>query len=101
MKLFQKNNGSFVCKNCGKEVSKHPSSSRDHCNYCLYSLHVDINPGDRANNCLGLMRPVGLDIRNGKTQIVYECQKCNKRHKNIVAPDDNQELIISLSSKIY
>ena len=37
----------FVCENCGKEVKKLGYSCRNHCPECLYSKHVDKNPGDR------------------------------------------------------
>lgn len=45
------------------------------------------------------MRPIGLKIKNGKTQIVFECNRCGERGMNIAAPDDNEDLIIDLSTK--
>ncbi len=96
--MFIKNNQSFTCINCGKKVTAHPTSSRDHCNHCLYGLHVDIEPGDRANNCKGVLEPVSLLIKKDKTQIVYKCQKCGAVKNNIVAPDDNEILLIELST---
>ena len=59
MKKFNMIDESFVCENCGKEIKPLEYSARDHCNYCLYSKHVDIFPGDRANNCKGLLKPIG------------------------------------------
>lgn len=100
MKKFTKNNENFICIHCGKEVEKHPTSSRDHCNYCLYSLHVDIFPGDRANTCRGVLRPIDIKTSNGKTQIVYQCAKCGEIENNIVASDDNEEEILMLTNKI-
>ena len=92
--MFIKNDNSFVCVNCGKTVGKLKYTSRDHCNYCLYSLHVDIYPGDRANDCKGLLKPVNVTIdgKKGK-QIVYKCKKCGATVKNIVALDDNEDEI--------
>lgn len=98
--MFLENNQSFVCTQCGRKVEKHPSSSRNHCNYCLTSLHVDNEPGDRANECRGVLNPIGLEIKEGKTQIVYECEKCGVRGKNIVAPDDNEDILVELSTKV-
>lgn len=95
--MFIQNNQGFECEHCHKQVAPHETSSRNHCTYCLYSKHVDIEPGDRANDCHGLMRPTGLEIKNGKTQIIFECEKCGKQGKNIVASDDNQDLVIALS----
>ncbi len=42
--MFVKKDEEFICKNCGKEIKKLKYTSRDHCNYCLHSLHVDITP---------------------------------------------------------
>ena len=53
-KRFTKNDSGFVCANCGREVPPLGYSSRNHCPYCLCSLHVDVNPGDRAADCGGI-----------------------------------------------
>ena len=45
--MFLKNDNEFICVNCGKRIEKLKYTSRDHCNYCLFSLHVDVTPGDR------------------------------------------------------
>ena len=50
----------FVCDNCGKMVNKLNYTARDHCPFCLYSKHVDINPGDRLNKCRGLLKPIDI-----------------------------------------
>ena len=95
---FTKNNEAFTCAACGREVSLHPSSSRDHCNHCLTGLHVDLFPGDRLNECGGRLLPVGIQTRNRKTRIVYRCDTCHARVFAPVAPDDNAELLASLYS---
>lgn len=89
----------FICENCNKEVSKSNYTARDHCPYCLYSKHVDINPGDRLNTCHGLLEPIGIEKFRDTYKIVYRCEKCNQLHKNIMANDDNMDLIINLSVK--
>ena len=94
MKLFTKNDDSFICENCNKEVKELNYSSRDHCNYCLYSKHVDINPGDRQNTWL---KPIGIEKYKDTYKIIYECERCKEIHKNIMATDDNMDLIIELS----
>lgn len=99
MKLFTKNDNSFVCENCKKEVTALNYTSRDHCNYCLYSKHIDINPGDRLNTCMGLLKPIGIEKYKDTYKIIYRCEKCKKEHKNIMAKDDDMNLIISLSVK--
>ena len=60
MKKFTMRDENFICENCGMEVTKLNYTARDHCPYCLYSKHVDINPGDRMNACKGLLKPVGI-----------------------------------------
>ncbi len=88
---------SFICENCNYTVEKLNYTARDHCPSCLYSKHVDILPGDRSNSCLGLLEPVGIEKFKDTYKIIYKCQKCGEPHKNIVANDDNMDLIISLS----
>lgn len=99
MKKFNMLDDSFICENCNKNVDKLKYSARDHCPYCLYSKHVDINPGDRANPCKGLLKPIEIEKFKNTYKIIYKCRKCNQLHKNIVAKDDNIDLIIELSVK--
>lgn len=99
MKKFNMIDEEFICENCNKKVNKLNYSARDHCNYCLYSKHVDIMPGDRANNCHGLLVPIGIEKYKNTYKIIYKCNKCNKIHKNIMATDDNYDEIIALSNK--
>ena len=99
MKTFTMRDEEFICKNCGKEVSKLEYTARDHCPYCLYSIHIDINPGDRLNTCLGLLKPIGIEKFKDSYKIVYKCKKCNQIHKNIMATDDDMDLIIKLSNE--
>ena len=88
----------FICENCGKKVEKLGYTSRDHCPYCLYSKHVDVNPGDRQEECHGQLVPIGIEINPKKGYvIIYKCSKCGKIRKNKAAKDDNFDLIIKLS----
>ena len=60
-------NHGFTCAHCGAEVRPLANGSvRNHCPVCLYSLHVDVQPGDRASDCHGLLRPVGVE-QSGKS----------------------------------
>jgi len=88
----------FICENCGKEVPKLEYSARDHCPYCLYSKHVDINPGDRANPCKGLLKPIDIEKFKDTYKIIYKCESCGDLHKNIIATDDDMNEIIRISS---
>jgi len=87
----------FICESCGKKVEKLNYTARDHCPYCLYSKHLDINPGDRSNTCQGLLKPIGIEKFKNTYKIIYKCQKCGETHKNIMANDDNFDKIIELS----
>lgn len=100
MKKFNMIDESFVCDNCHGKVLPLGYSARDHCNKCLYSKHLDINPGDRQNSCNGLMKPIGIEKYKNTYKIIYKCTKCNEMHKNIMALDDNYDLIIELSSNL-
>lgn len=100
MKRFNMIDEKFICEHCNKEVEPLVYTARDHCPYCLYSKHVDINPGDRQNNCKGLLKPIGIEKHKDTYKILYKCTKCNKEHKNIIAKDDNMEEIIKIS-QIY
>lgn len=106
-KRFTKNDSGFICAHCQREVLPLKSSSRDHCPFCLWSLHVDINPGDRENTCRAPMEPVAAlpDPKKGYI-IVYRCTKCREIHRNRAAynvetqPDD-LDLIIALTAKQF
>ena len=97
MKKFNMLDENFKCENCGYEVSKLNYSARDHCPNCLYSKHVDIMPGDRNNTCQGLMCPISIEKYKDTYKIIYKCLKCGEIHKNIMASDDNYDIIVKLS----
>ena len=99
MKKFKMIDEKFICENCKKDVDQLYYTARDHCPYCLYSKHVDINPGDRLNECRGLLKPIGIEKFKDSFKIIYKCDKCNQLHKNIMADDDDMNLIIELSKK--
>lgn len=95
-------NQSFVCKHCCKHVHALTNGSyRNHCPYCLYSMHVDIQPGDRNQTCHGLMRPIGVIFNSKKgMQLLHECMNCGAKKANVIAQntvqEDNYELILQL-----
>ena len=98
-KLFTKNDSGFICGNCGKDVPPLKYSSRNHCPYCLYSLHVDINPGDRASECRGLMKPFSVSPHPQKNYVItHKCLKCGALKNNRSAQDDNVSLLIKLTN---
>ncbi len=88
----------FICTVCGHHVKKLGYTARDHCPSCLSSIHVDINPGDRACECKAVLTPIGIEKFKKGYKIVYRCSKCLEIKRNIVADDDNMDLIIKLSA---
>lgn len=84
-------NSNFICGNCGASVlALRNGSYRNHCPFCLYSLHVDHKPGDRSNLCSGLMRPVGVKSSKKGMQIVHQCTHCGIEKVNKIAEHDLQ-----------
>lgn len=103
-KRFLKNDNGFVCLHCGKTVRPLGFTSRNHCPFCLYSRHVDILPGDRANPCGGALRPLFCDPDPKRGYIItHECERCGARVRNRAAypaevdPDDI-DLLIKLTA---
>ena len=93
---------SFPCKVCGRLVTPEGagSSHRNHCPNCLYSLHVDITPGDRAADCGGIMEPVAVWVRkNGEWALIHRCRRCGALSANRVAADDNPMKLMSIAMK--
>lgn len=93
---FQRRVEDFICGNCGQAVEG--SGYTNHCPICLWSKHVDVNPGDRAEDCNGLMEPIGVEIKKGKYRILHQCNKCKKEKWNNAAKEDRFEVIVSLST---
>ena len=84
----------------GKKVNKLVYSCRNHWPSCLHSKHVDKNPGDRAEECHGILEPVGVEINSKKGyMILFRCKKCAGSRKNKAAKDDDMNLIIELTAK--
>ncbi len=85
----------FVCENCGFEVRG--TGYTNHCPRCLFSKHVDIDPGDRLSKCGGLMEPSEI-LKNGdEISIMHSCINCGFKRKNKKQENDNMDLIIKLS----
>ncbi|OJI08778.1 MAG: RNHCP domain-containing protein, partial [Candidatus Vogelbacteria bacterium CG10_big_fil_rev_8_21_14_0_10_49_38] len=83
---FQKRVEDFVCGHCGAAVTG--NGFTNHCPVCLYSRHVDIYPGDRAEICGGLMKPIAVALKRGRYVITHQCQKCGEERPNEAAPED-------------
>lgn len=96
VKNFTRTVEDFTCAVCGTFV--HGNGYTNHCPNCLSSKHVDINPGDRASTCGGVMLASALDVKNGERYIVHKCTKCSHTRCNKVAPEDDFNAILALSN---
>ncbi|MBT3730220.1 RNHCP domain-containing protein [bacterium] len=95
-KKFQRTIEDFVCENCGEEVKG--DGYTNHCPVCLWSKHVDINPGDRKADCGGLMEPVSIETEKDEHIITHRCQICGHEKRNKTVQEDNFEKIIEISN---
>jgi hypothetical protein len=95
-------NTGFACVHCAAPVPANTDGHyRNHCPYCLWSLHVDELPGDRASECRQPMEPIGLVEKSGKGwQVVHRCTACGHRQPNRLVRDgespDDLDLVLSL-----
>ena len=88
---------SFVCSNCGFAVTG--NGYTNHCPKCLWSKHVDVNPGDRAAECRGLMEPIAATLEHGDTILIHRCSSCGETRKNKTVPQDEFEAVLELLGK--
>ena len=99
--MFQKKKENFVCEKCGKEVVG--NGYTNHCPNCLWSKHVDVNPGDRASECGGMMEPVKVESANRRSKgewiLTHKCEKCEYEKRNKIAKEDNLELLQQVAKK--
>jgi hypothetical protein len=85
---------SFTCEKCG--VVTQGNGFTNHCPQCLWSLHVDIQPGDRMAECRSLIRPILVEPAKKGNRVVHECVKCGHRKPNRLAHDDNIETVLRI-----
>jgi len=94
---FKRNIENFVCSRCGNEVLG--NGYTNHCPECLWSKHVDISPGDRAENCGGMMEPVRVEKKGGEYTIIHKCIKCGLEKPNKAVEEDNFQMLIQVSAE--
>lgn len=91
---FTRNVEDFVCAHCGASVGG--NGYTNHCPNCLYSLHVDVQPGDRLATCRGLMVPVRVEPGKEGYRILHRCSLCGYEKRNQSAPEDNFEMLLKV-----
>ena len=96
MKKFTRNIENFTCAHCGADVLG--NGYTNHCPKCLWSRHVDNNPGDRQSQCCGMMRPISIEQKDGDFIIIHKCEICGKTIKQHTSDNDDMNVIIELST---
>jgi hypothetical protein len=96
-KRFQRTTEEFDCGQCGRHVVG--DGYTNHCPGCLWSRHVDIQPGDRLATCGGWMEPVAIELDHGRTMIVQRCETCGFERRNRSAAADDFEAILAVSKR--
>lgn len=96
-KRFKRNIENFKCDNCGSIVTG--NGYTNHCPTCLWSKHVDINPGDREECCEGMMRPISLIQKESIFYIVHKCERCGFIRNNKAEKGDAFDKLIEISNK--
>lgn len=96
MKSFIKKCENFICANCGASVVG--NGYTNHCPQCLWSRHVDNNPGDRAADCGGMMRPISVERVREHFVLTHKCTKCGKEIRQRTSDNDNIDAIIELAA---
>ncbi len=96
MQGFVRTIENFTCEHCGAQNIG--NGYTNHCLECLWSKHVDINPGDRLalEDCGGLMEPTEIQIKGDTYTIKHKCQKCGHTKPNKIAKDDNFDTLLEL-----
>lgn len=94
-KKFQRTSEDFTCDQCGFFVLG--NGYTNHCPKCLWSKHVDVNPGDRAAVCGGAMEPIGVELDGGEYTIQHRCVACGFERKNKVSKEDDFNAVLQLS----
>ncbi len=95
--VFIKNKEDFICEHCSFSVEG--NGYTNHCPQCLWSKHVDINPGDRLNTCGGLMKPIGVEKKGKEYVIKHKCTKCGFEKPNKAVKEDSFDMIVQISAE--
>jgi hypothetical protein len=100
-------NEGFTCGQCGETVLPAGRGiQRNHCPSCLYSRHVDVVPGDRAEGCGGLMAPVALErVAADEVILRHRCVVCGEQRRVRAAlrsdvQPDSQRALRAISARV-
>jgi hypothetical protein len=77
----------FFCEKCGAQVRG--DGYTNHCPRCLWSKHVDMDPGDRKEECDGMMEPTACEREGDEWILTHTCITCGHEKRNKMHPNDN------------
>ncbi len=92
---FTRKRENFECNQCGLFVIG--NGYTNHCPRCLWSMHVDVNPGDRASACRGPMEPVEAVYEIAGFVIKHRCTECGAEKKISSSENDNADLLLEIT----
>ena len=92
---FKKTIEDFTCEHCGTHVKG--DGYTNHCPQCLWSKHVDVQPGDRAALCGGMMKPIRLEGSTNKYRIIQTCERCTISRSITVNKNDDMKAVLALA----
>ena len=94
--------GGFACRRCHRHIGEDApgTAHRNHCPFCLWSVHLDERPGDRRSPCNGGMEPIAVWVRpDEEWALVHRCGTCRVVRVNRVAGDDNEMALLSIAAR--
>ena len=94
---FQRRIEDFVCEHCGHAVKG--GGYTNHCPKCLWSKHVDVNPGDRAEKCGGMMEPVRIEGATPDYVLVHRCERCGIERRNKLSASDDMSAVAAIAKQ--
>lgn len=92
--MFKKKIEDFVCEKCGEQVKG--GGFTNHCPCCLWSKHVDVEPGDRVSLCGGLMEPREYCYSVSEKWVLHRCVVCGLEKKNKLNDHDSLDTLSKL-----
>jgi RNHCP domain len=94
---FQRQVEDFICEHCGAEVLG--NGYTNHCPKCLWSKHVDRNPGDRLERCQGMMEPVAVEVKAGEHIIQHCCSTCGFTRRQRSSDSDSFDALLQIAAQ--
>ena len=58
---------------------------------------MDVEPGDRAATCGGMMEPIALEGSTGNYRIIERCLRCRLERPIALAKNDNMKTVLAIA----